>query len=85
MPDLVGLGLAGDVLEIQQLGHVSVDVDVMASSNSRERETDRFGEPLQIGEPDVLHGAGSDASEEFPRVHVVAAATDAATAARMVR
>lgn len=53
LPDLIGLYLAFDILQINQFWNRWVDVDVMAPIDAGELEPERFSTCHRISEPDI--------------------------------
>jgi hypothetical protein len=56
LPDLVGLGLPVDVLEVDQLADRWMDVDVVASADAGKAESESLGQGASISEAEVVRG-----------------------------
>ena len=64
LPDLIGLGHAVGILEIEEDRRVRLPVDVVAPLGSEEHETDRLHKPPEVGEADVGEIAAAEPGEE---------------------
>ena len=69
LPDLIRLGLASDGLEVELLGDLRVQVDVMAPPNPVQLESAGLEEFLEVGERHVSERSLSEAFKELLRVH----------------
>jgi hypothetical protein len=56
LPDLVGLGLAVNFLEIQELLDPRVHEDVMAPAYATEMEPEGLCQGASLGEPEIVRG-----------------------------
>lgn len=68
LPDLVGLGLPVDVLEIDQLADRRMNVDVVTSADAGKTESESLGQGASIGEAEVVRGL-QRTLEELAGVH----------------
>ena len=66
---MVGLRLATDLLEVDELEDVRTGEDVVTPTRSPELEPERLDKPPHVGERDVREIPASDARQESPRIH----------------
>ncbi len=83
-PARVGLCLAANLLQVEQLLDVRMSIDVVAAADAPQFEAEPFGQVLQICEADVLDRAAGEPCEEFAPIHVptVAVAWDGSISGR---
>src|SRR3990170_7490957 len=69
LADLIRLRLPADLLQVEKLGNVGVDEDVVASARPPELEAERLNEPPHVRERDIRQVAANEPREEPPRIH----------------
>jgi hypothetical protein len=60
LADLVRLRLTANLLQVEELAHVRVDEEVVASARPPQLESERLDQPLHVGERDIREIAARD-------------------------
>ncbi len=68
LSDLIRLRLAGDLLQVQQLGHGRMREDMVASGGANDPEAERFDEAADVVEACIVR-RGKQPLQQFPLVH----------------